>query len=71
MYLLMYEHTLTLGQVGILVLAFAITFLAYLFKDVPVLGKAWYVIKIFWIVVFGTLLFNFAKKNIKEWWNED
>jgi ABC-type multidrug transport system permease subunit len=71
MYLLMYEHTLTSGQVAMLFLAFIITLLAYLLKDIPVIGKAWYVIKIFWIVVFGTLLFNFAKKEIKEWWYKD
>jgi len=71
MYLLMYEHTLTFGQSMVLLLAFAITFVAYLLKDVPGLGGIWYVIKIFWIVIFGTLLFNFAKKNIKEWWNKD
>jgi hypothetical protein len=67
----MYEHTLTSGQVAMLFLAFIITLLAYLLKDIPVIGKAWYVIKIFWIVVFGTLLFNFAKKEIKEWWYKD
>jgi len=71
MYLLMYEHTLTFGQAMVGVIFFLICFIAYILRDVPGLGGFWYVIKIFLFVVFGTLLANFAKKEIKEWWNKD
>ena len=31
----------------------------------------WKVIATFFIVLFATLLANFAKKEIKQWWNKD
>lgn len=71
MYLLMYEHTMTSGQASMLFLVGAVTLTAYLLKEIPVIGKAWMVIKLFWIMVFGSLFLNYAKKEIKTWWNKD
>ena len=31
----------------------------------------WKIIATFFIVLFATLLANYAKKEIKEWWNKD
>ena len=33
--------------------------------------KLWYIIKMFFIVAFATLMANYAKKSIKEWWRKD
>ena len=71
MTLLMYEHTITPTQVTMLVVFGLMCIISYMLKDVPFFGKAWYVIKIFLFVVFGTLLGNYLKKEIKEWWNKD
>jgi len=27
--------------------------------------------KVFWVVLFATLAINFAKTEIKKWWNKD
>lgn len=71
MYLLMYEQTFTSGQVAMLFLVGATTLTAYLLKEIPVVGKAWIIIKLFWLVIFGTLFLNYAKKEIKAWWKKD
>jgi hypothetical protein len=31
----------------------------------------WKIIATFFIVLFATLMANYAKKEIKEWWNKD
>jgi len=71
MILLMYEHTITPSQAIMLIVFGLITLIAFLLRDVPFFGKAWYVIKIFLFVVFGTLMANYLKKEIKDWWNKD
>jgi hypothetical protein len=40
-------------------------------KDHPIIGPIYHVIKLFFIVLFSTLMIGFAKKEIKEWWNKD
>ena len=47
-----------------------VTFVLWLLRKTP-LGFLWQIYKWFWIILFATLLANYAKKSIKEWWNKD
>jgi len=47
-----------------------VTFALWSLRDTP-LGFLWHIYKIFWIVLFATLLLNYAKKQMKEWWKRD
>jgi hypothetical protein len=47
-----------------------VTFALWSLRDTP-LGFLWRIYKIFWIVLFATLLLNYAKKQVKEWWKKD
>jgi hypothetical protein len=40
-------------------------------KDHPIIGPIYRVIQMFFVVLFVTLFANYAKKEIKEWWNKD
>lgn len=40
-------------------------------KDHPIIGPIYYVVQMFFIVLFATLLLGYAKKSIKDWWKED
>ena len=40
-------------------------------KDNPIIGPIYRVVQAFFIVLFVTLFANYAKKEIKEWWNKD
>lgn len=40
-------------------------------KDHPFFGPIYHVVRMFFIVLFITLFANYAKKEIKEWWNKD
>ena len=47
-------------------------FLLYLLRNVhPIFGGIWKIVKWFGIILFATLLANYAKKEVKEWWNKD
>jgi hypothetical protein len=46
-----------------------VTFVLYILRQTP-LGFLWQIYKWFWIILFATLLLNFAKKEIKEWWGK-
>jgi len=41
----------------------------YLLRDLPVFGWFWGWIKLIFLGIFITLVANFAKKSIKEWWD--
>lgn len=71
MIFLMYEHTITANQATMLVVFGLMCIISYALKDVPFFGKAWLVIKLFLFVVFATLLGNYLKKSVKDWWNKD
>ena len=71
MTLLMYEHTVTASQAIMLIGVGSMVVFAYMMRDIPFFGKIWYTIKIFLFVLFATLLGNYLKKEIKEWWNKD
>jgi hypothetical protein len=47
-----------------------VTFALWSLRDMP-LGFLWRIYKIFWIVLSATLLLNYAKKQVKEWWKKD
>lgn len=47
-----------------------ITLVLWLIKDTP-LGFLWKWYKLFWLVLFATLFINYAKKQVKEWWEKD
>jgi hypothetical protein len=46
-----------------------ITFLLWSVRDTR-FGFLWKIYKLFWIILFATLLVNYAKGKIKEWWKE-
>lgn len=41
------------------------------YREHPIIGPIYYVVKMFFIVLFATLFINYAKKSIKDWWKED
>lgn len=45
------------------------TSVLWLLRDTK-LGFLWRVYKMFWIILFATLLANYAKDKIKDWWND-
>jgi hypothetical protein len=54
------------------VLLIAAIFVLYLLRNTnPIFGGIWRIIRLFGIVLFVTLFANYAKKEVKEWWNKD
>jgi hypothetical protein len=54
------------------VLMIGVIFVLYLLRNVhPIFYGIWRIIRLIGIVLFATLLANYAKKEIKEWWNKD
>ena len=53
------------------VIFFIALFLLWLFRRVPIIGGIWKIISIFFTVLFLTLFVNYAKKEVKAWWNKD
>ena len=47
------------------------TFIIYRNRHQKPYDKLWYIIKMFFIVAFATLMANYAKKSLKEWWKKD
>jgi hypothetical protein len=47
-----------------------ILFLLYSLRHTP-LGFLWKITRIFLIILFGTLLVNKFKGDLKDWWNKD
>jgi hypothetical protein len=45
--------------------------LIYIFRHTVVGGVLWRLIQTFFLVLLAILLANFAKKEIKQWWNSD
>ena len=66
----MYSEQLTTSEVTTVVALGGVTLVLWLLKDTP-LGFLWRTYKIFWIVLFATLLLNKFKGDIKEWWDKD
>jgi hypothetical protein len=53
------------------VLFLAAIFVLYLLRNVhPIFYIIWRVISLFFIILFITLLANYAKKEIKDWWSK-
>jgi hypothetical protein len=48
-----------------------IMFFIYLKRHQKPYDKLWYIIKMFFIILFATLMANYAKKSLKEWWRKD
>lgn len=40
-------------------------------RNHPIIGPIYRIVQMFFIVLFATLFANYAKKEIKEWWNKD
>ena len=53
------------------VIFFVVVFLLWLFRNVPIIGSIWKLTIWFFGILFLTLFANYAKKEIKEWWNND
>ena len=43
----------------------------WVFRKTPVVGFLWVVWKTFWIVLVAVFLADYAKKELKGWWNKD
>lgn len=55
---------------SILLLAIIVVF--YLLRNTNAFFKVvWKLIATFFIVLFATLMANYIKKELKEWWNKD
>ena len=46
-----------------------VTSVLWLLRDTK-LGFLWRVYKVFWVILFATLLANYAKDKIKDWWKD-
>jgi len=66
----MYSEQLTTSEITTIIVLAVVTLVLWLLKDTP-LGFLWRAYKIFWIVLFATLLLNKFKGDIKEWWNKN
>lgn len=56
-------------QIFIVVILAIITIGLWFLRNTP-LGFLWKIYKWFWIILFVTLFVNYAKKEIKDWWNK-
>jgi energy-coupling factor transporter transmembrane protein EcfT len=71
MILLDYTETpLSPHDTFVLIVVGIIIFVMWLLRNTP-LGFLWRGFKIFMLVLFATLMANYLKKEIKEWWNKD
>jgi hypothetical protein len=46
-----------------------VTSVLWLLRDTK-LGFLWRVYKMFWVILFATLLANYAKDKVKDWWKD-
>ena len=53
----------------ILLIMALITLVFWVLRDTP-FGFFWKVWKWFWVILFATLLADFAKDEVKKWWNK-
>lgn len=58
-------------DVMIWILTGVVTLVLYIFRNNLIIGPIWRAYKLFWMVLFVMLLGNYAKKQIKAWWNKD
>lgn len=65
-----YPPDVSVGDFFVLMVFFGGIFLLYSFRNIPIIGKIWYVVKVFFIVLLVTLAANFAKDEIKKWWDK-
>jgi energy-coupling factor transporter transmembrane protein EcfT len=63
------NSTFTHDEIVLLVVIGLITLVLYLLRNTP-LGFLWKIYKWFWAILFVTLFANYAKKEIKEWWEK-
>lgn len=54
-----------------IVIFFIAMFLLWFFRSIPIIGWIWKIVCMFFTVLFLTLFANYAKKEIKAWWNKD
>ena len=54
------------------ILLLAIIGVLYLLRNTNAFFRViWKVVATFFIVLFATLMANYVKKEVKEWWNKD
>lgn len=41
------------------------------YRHHPIIGPIYTMVELFFIILFATLFANYAKKEIKEWWDKD
>jgi hypothetical protein len=44
--------------------------LLYLLRKLPIFNVLWYVVKWFFVMLFVVLFADFAKGEIKKWWDK-
>ena len=59
------------SDVMIWILFVLITFLLYIFRNNLIIAPIWRAYKTFWLMLCIILFANFAKKEIKAWWEKD
>lgn len=59
------------SDVMVWILLALVTFLLYIFRNNLIIGPIWRLYKMFWLMLCIILFANFAKKEIKAWWNKD
>ena len=65
------SNPITLGTVCFLYIVIGGYWWLSRHKDHPVIGPIFHIIKMFFVVLFATLFVNYAKKEVKKWWNKD
>lgn len=64
-------NPITIGDLGGLLLVIGGVWWLRHYRHHPIIGPIYYVVKMFFIVLFATLFVNYAKKEVKEWWNKN
>lgn len=65
-FLTTYPPDISIGEGIAMILFFTGIYLLYAFREIPIIGKIWYVVKIFFTVLLVTLLLGFVKDKVKN-----
>lgn len=62
---------LTLGTICTLYLIVGGFWWLRKYKHHPIIGPVYQIVRLFFIVLFATLMANYIKKEVKEWWKSE
>lgn len=66
-----YNNPVATEDYIMLFIVIGVIFCLYLFRHIPIIGMLWRIVSIGLVVLVTILTVNYAKKEIKEWWNKD